>query len=163
MILIANINSSVFFVAIVMFIILAGILIVEYYKRSISNKEVTYFLILLAVLTGHILFDTFAHLNFNYFVFKLHIFMDLGIILFFLFMIYLLGKQLKKFWKYLVLFFIIIDVIIDISAEFYNRIEFLKFFHFVLMIGVSVSLYFLIITFLVDTTAKKINNENEWF
>lgn len=153
--LIEDIGISILFIISVSFIVLIGILINQLYKNRGPWKKYIFIFIILGGFLVHLIFDAFFIFNPTSLILKIDIFVDIIMILLILISFYLLWGKLDIVWKHISIFFIVIGIIIDILAEIYPWLLLLELIHLILMLGVFVSLYFLIIKFLISNLKRK--------
>ncbi len=120
--LIDKISLSVFLVISIFFLVLVGILIVEFYKKKVSKKEISYFLIILVVFIIHIILDTIGHLFYQSTIIKISFVWDFILLFSSLIVFYILWKKLNKSLAYFSLLFIILCFIIDVLLIFLPHI-----------------------------------------
>ena len=149
--LIDKIGLSVFLVISIFFLVLVGILIVEFYKKKVSKKEISYFLIILVVFIIHIILDTIGHLLYQSTIIKISFVWDFILLFSSLIVFYILWKKLNRSLAYLSLLFIVLCFTIDVLLVFLTHNPPLEVLHSIFMFGIFVFLYFLIVKFLIDT------------
>ena len=152
--LIENLGLSIFFVISILFIVLVGILIVEYFKfeKRVYKKEILYFIAVLISLIIHVVFDIYTRVYNGGLINTINLFWDFVLGSLFLIVTYLLWKKLNKFWAYFSSLSIIICVSADVALVIYHQTLILEIFHFLSMFAVFIGVYFLIIKYLIDTS-----------
>ena len=152
--LVELISVSFLFVISILSVVLVGLLISESYKNR-NSKKIKFLLILLGGFIVHMVFDAFSIFDPTSLFLKIDIVADIIVILVSIIMFYLLWEILDMFWKHIFVFLMVVGIVIDILAEIYLEILILELIHFVLMLGIFVSVYFIIIKFLIKNVKDK--------
>ena len=153
--LIEDIGISILLIISILSIVLIGILINIFYKSRGYWKKYKFIFMIFGAFLVHLIFDAFSIFNPTSLILKMDIFADIIVILLILIAFYFLWSELDMVWKHISVFFITIGIIIDILAEIYLWLLLLELIHLILMLGVSVSFYFLIIKFLISNLKRK--------
>lgn len=147
-------GMSFLFVISILSVVLVGLLISESYKNR-NSKKIRFFLILLGSFIVHMVFDAFSIFDQTSLFLKVDIVVDIVVIFVSIIMFYLLWEILDRFWKHIFVFFMVVGIVVDILAEIYFEILILEIIHFILMLGIFVSVYFIIIKFLIKNIKDK--------
>lgn len=136
-------------------IVLMGILFFKFFSDKHFWKKSKYFVIIFVSYFIHIIFDVILILKPTSLFLKVDIVVDILVLLIVLPATYFGWSQFHKILRYFVVFFIYVGIIIDIIAELYSNLYILEVVHFVFMFGIFVSLYCLIIEFLIRSSPKE--------
>jgi len=139
---------STFFVTSIFFIILAGILIGQFFKREFSRREIFY---LLAILIGAVIYTVSGILLLSISDFAMNaIAVIYALIYFFVFLsISLRLKRLNKSLVFFILFFFSLSLLINVLALFnLGDDSASRIVHSAVLLGFSLSVNFLLIKFL---------------
>lgn len=167
-----NVDLSISFTISSLFIILSGVLIFNYLKRQITLKEIIYFFIILISLLFHIFIDVYSYF-YGYELVLFNFFVDVTILpvsLMFMYLLYssisprigLAGshdykKKLIRLSKLSMSFYLLFLVICTISdlILLFSFIGVLDIVHSVSMLGITISLYFVVVIFLIGVSKDK--------
>lgn len=140
---------STFFVTSIFFVILAGILIAQFYKREFSRREIFY---LLVILIGAVIYTVLEILLLSTSDFAMNVIAVIfALVYFFVFLSISsrLIKRLNKSLVFFILFFFSLSLLINVLALFnLGDGSVLRIVHSAVLLGFSLSVNFLLIKFL---------------